>query len=281
MGIFDGCLLACDVDGTLVVSEYLPPKNIEALEYFKSEGGTLCLATGRTAGALDLVTKQYGGFGPSVVSNGSMIYDIENDSVLYKTSLTESDKKTALDILKICPTVACELHSGKQVIVISRTSESDDHEEYENIPTLFLDKSEIFNYDLEKILFLFSPGSDEKTVTDYISTIEHTCHFTPSACTIKGIKRRYLEVLPNGVSKAKSLGKLCEIKNIDRKKVFAIGDYFNDLPMLKFANISACPSESPDEIKEQSTFVVCSARDGAVADFIDILKGEILNGRTN
>ena len=39
MGIFDGCLLACDVDGTLVENGNINPKNIEKIEYFMSEGG--------------------------------------------------------------------------------------------------------------------------------------------------------------------------------------------------------------------------------------------------
>ena len=29
MGLFDGCLLACDIDGTLVDDGYINPRNIE------------------------------------------------------------------------------------------------------------------------------------------------------------------------------------------------------------------------------------------------------------
>ena len=39
MGIFDGCLLACDIDDTLVKNGYINPKNIEKIHYFISEGG--------------------------------------------------------------------------------------------------------------------------------------------------------------------------------------------------------------------------------------------------
>ena len=34
MGIFNGCLLACDIDGTLVSGELLPERNVEKIEYF-------------------------------------------------------------------------------------------------------------------------------------------------------------------------------------------------------------------------------------------------------
>ena len=39
MGIFDGCLLASDIDGTLQENGYINPKNIEKIKYFVQEGG--------------------------------------------------------------------------------------------------------------------------------------------------------------------------------------------------------------------------------------------------
>ena len=32
MGIFEGCLLACDIDGTLMENGYINPKNIEKMK---------------------------------------------------------------------------------------------------------------------------------------------------------------------------------------------------------------------------------------------------------
>ena len=32
MGLFDGCLLACDIDGTLIVNDYIPQENIEKIK---------------------------------------------------------------------------------------------------------------------------------------------------------------------------------------------------------------------------------------------------------
>ena len=57
MGIFDGCLLACDIDGTLVSGELLPERNVERIEYFVSEGGAFSLSTGRTAAAVSMRVK--------------------------------------------------------------------------------------------------------------------------------------------------------------------------------------------------------------------------------
>ena len=52
---FKGCILACDVDGTLVSGDFLPEINVKKIEEFVSLGGTFALATGRSVGAVGAV----------------------------------------------------------------------------------------------------------------------------------------------------------------------------------------------------------------------------------
>ena len=82
MGIFDGCLLACDVDGTIIENGYINPKNVEAVEYFMSEGGFFAISTGRSVTAISCITNELKRISPSVVSNGCMIYDYEKQEFL-------------------------------------------------------------------------------------------------------------------------------------------------------------------------------------------------------
>ena len=50
---FEGMILACDMDGTLLDSNHrISPKNQQALDYFVEEGGRFTLATGRTFRAI-------------------------------------------------------------------------------------------------------------------------------------------------------------------------------------------------------------------------------------
>ena len=73
MGIFDGCLLACDIDGTLMINGYINPKNVEKIEYFMSEGGKFSISTGRSVCAIGDVLRQVKRISPSIVANGCMI----------------------------------------------------------------------------------------------------------------------------------------------------------------------------------------------------------------
>ena len=58
---------------------------------------------------------------------------------------------------------------------------------------------------------------------------------------------------------------------INKGNFFAIGDYYNDVTMIKSADVSACVAESPDEVKVLADVVCGTAKNGAVADFIEYL----------
>lgn len=271
MGLFDGCLLACDIDGTLLISDYLPPRNIEAIEYFVREGGRFCLATGRTAGAVSSVTSRIKCLSPAIVANGSVIYDFANDKAIYEQFVPKEDCYIVKKVIDGCKTVGIEIHSGKQVIVAQCNQETIDHERYENLDALVLDYEAALGYNWNKVLYLFTNSDEAKIVKDIISKCEHNSQFVDTSATIDGRKRYYFEHVPKDISKASTLKILCEKLNVTKGCCFAIGDYYNDLEMIKTADIGAALIDSPDEVKAVATAVVGSVQNGAVADFIDYL----------
>ncbi|MDO4608020.1 MAG: HAD-IIB family hydrolase [Clostridia bacterium] len=271
MGLFDGCLLACDIDGTLLLSDYLPQCNLDKIKYFVSEGGAFSLATGRTAGAISTVTSRIPNIAPSIVANGSMIYDIQNDKALYEIFLPDEDKCIVKAVLDSCKTVGIEIHSGKQVLVVNQNQETIDHENYENLTALTLDYEAALGYNWNKVLYLFSNQDEANNVKQIISNIKHNSQFIDTSAVIDGRRRYYYEHVPKNISKASSLKLLCEILNIKKGCCFSIGDYYNDLEMIATADVGAALVDSPDAVKAAATTVVCEAKNGAVADFIDYL----------
>ncbi len=271
MGLFDGCLLACDVDGTLLLNDYLPKLNIEKIEYFVREGGKFALATGRTAGALSSVLERIDCVGASIVANGSVIYDFKEDKALYELFVPAEDRFIVKKVLEGCPTVGIEAHSGKRVLVLNKNKETEDHERYENLDALPLDYEAALGYNWNKVIYLFADSAEAKAVKEIISGLSHNSQFVDTSAMIDGTRRYYFEHVPKGVSKASALKELCSILGIAKGKCYAIGDYFNDLEMIKAADIGAALIDSPDEVKRFADTVVCTAQDGAVADFINYL----------
>ena len=271
MGIFDGCLLACDIDGTLIVNDYIPQRNIDKIKYFVKEGGMFSLATGRTAGAISCITNQLDCIAPSIVANGSMIYDIKNDNAIYELFVPESDRHIVKAVLDGCNTVGIEAHSGKNVLVLNQSQETIDHENYENLDAILLDYDVATQYNWNKVIYLFTNLDESAVVKDIISGFEHSSQFVDTSAVIDGRRRYYYEHVPKNVSKATTLKILCKKLNIKLGCCYAIGDYYNDLEMIKTADIGAALCDSPDEVKAVADVVVCDVENGAVADFIDYL----------
>ena len=59
----------------------------------------------------------------------------------------------------------------------------------------------------------------------------------------------WVNTVKYGTSKATGIQHYAEIKNIDKKDIFTVGDSFNDLPMLQAFNGYAVETGHPDLIK--------------------------------
>lgn len=270
MGIFDGCLFACDIDGTLMESGYINPKNIEKIEEFMSEGGMFSISTGRSIGAISDVLSAVKRVSPSVVANGCMVYDFEKGKIIFESVLPQREHRFAKFIGGLDVDLGIEVHCGPDVFTLRRNENTTLHQVYEKFEAPDSSFEDIDSYKWHKAIYIFTCEEDRKKVKNILSDMEAGCIFVDTAAIINDEVQYYLEQLPLGVSKAHFLKKLCEEYNIER--LFAIGDYYNDAEMLKIADVSAVPVGSPDDIKALAEYITCSCKDGAVADFIEYLK---------
>ena len=271
MGIFKGCLFACDIDGTLMANGYINPRNVEKIEYFMSEGDCFSLSTGRTVGAVGPVLRQIKRVSPSIVSNGSMIYDYENKKVLDELFVDKSDYYIVKKVMDMGLNVGIEVHSGDRVLTLCRTEETDIHQKYEWLESTDIGYGEAVKYRWNKAVMLFSCEADREAAKEMIAKQNVNSDFVYTSAVIADKVRYYYEQFPKGVSKASALKKLCKILNIQKGNVFAMGDYYNDLEMIKTADIGAVPSGAPDDVRQYADYTAVSCGDGAVAAFIDYL----------
>lgn len=271
MGVFDGCLLACDIDGTLVINGKIPERNKEAINFFIKEGGHFSIATGRSVAAFRNILDELGNIAPCIVTNGCIIYDYNQCKILHEEALSINDYKIAKEINNTDKNIGIEIHSGETVIGYSQTQESIDHQVYEGLNALEIDFDEASKYIWNKVLFLLDNKEDLEFIIDFVKAFEFECDFIETTATIDNRKRLYFEMIPRNINKATGLSKLAEILKINRGCVYAIGDYYNDLEMIKKADIGAAVADSPDDIKLQADFVAGKCDDGAVADFINYL----------
>lgn len=273
MGLFDGCLLASDIDGTLLANGNVARRTVDRVKWFVSEGGTFALSTGRSVGAVSMVLERLPGLiGPSVVANGCMIYDYSAQKILYEKVLPEEDHSIIRMIYEKFPEIGIELHSGERVLVPRRNQEILVHEVYEKLDSELVTLEEAEKYSWTKGLLASDEPDGLEPVKQFVSTLEPKgSHFINTIAVIGGRNRHYYEHIPMGTSKATALEKLHEFVDIKKGCCFAIGDYYNDLEMIKWADIGAVTSEAPEDLKQQADFIAGTAEEGAVADFIEYL----------
>ena len=271
MGIFDGCLLAADADETLISNGIVPQRNKEKISFFEQNGGTFMLATGRLPCGMDRVKAQLDDLGLSLCCNGGLAYNFKTGEALFEDLMPQEDYASFLVAKRLFPDtpILCEY---RELAYIPNPNEyAYEHIAYEGLKWVPLTEDDLLKQKLNKTVYLCQSVELCDRIKTAIGPLAKNSEFTMSSLTIDTEKRYVLEQMPKGVSKATGVLKLAETLNIKKGCIFAIGDYFNDLDMLRAADISAATFGAPDELKAVATVTVGTAKDGAVADFIEYL----------
>jgi len=84
----------------------------------------------------------------------------------------------------------------------------------------------------------------------------------------------WVELLPDGVSKASGLALVCERLGVAADEVVAVGDGWNDVPMLEWAGVGVAMRDASEHVRAAADRVAPSADDDGVAVLLD----ELLDG---
>ena len=191
MGLFSGCLLACDIDGTLLINGVINPRNIEKIEYFMSEGGYFSLSTGRTVGAVGPVLSKLKRVSPSIVSNGCMIYDYENKKVLDELFIPKNDYYIVKKVVDMGLNVGIEIHSGDKVLTVFKNEETDVHQKYEWLESTAVSYDEATRYKWNKVVMMFEDENSLNSVKKMIEQEKTESAFVDTSAVIAGKRRKY------------------------------------------------------------------------------------------
>jgi hypothetical protein len=274
MGKFTGTLLISDYDGTFTSS--VPEnykKNIKAVEKFKSEGGLFTFATGRDYQSLTAIEPDFANIAnaPVIVANGSRLYDPKKQEYIFSHVLNLPLFAEFLgSIYKIYPDIgirfSCE--EGMVTPVLNEILKQDVSDIYlKHVPVRIMPVKELIDSG-EKVYKCVMIHKPEKI--DHIKKLASEFRGTSEICFTKTYARGF-EAVNINASKGATAKKLLEYLNARDNityKLFAAGDYDNDLELIKLADFSGAVGNALDEVKAAATVVTVKSGDGAVADFI-------------
>ena len=267
---FDGITIVTDMDGTLLTSDKkISQKNKEAIEFFRQNGGTFTVASGRIYPKVLMYAEELKLNTPFISHNGCVIYDYSNDNVVYKRVF---DKKV-IDILNKMmndfPDYGFEAAALDDVYFLRDGEFVQKHifdEEFTNLKWINPDE---INFEVTKILIAHSPEKISE-----LEKIVPPVYYNYSAFRSD---LYYFELAPLGVSKGSALPELKKILGEKAKKIYTIGDNINDLEMIKEADVGVAVKNALPGLKENADFILpYTNNENAIAGLIELIeKGTI------
>ena len=261
-------LLVSDIDGTLNNKLRRTPKvNTNAIdEFVHQRGGNFTLTSARNVHSLAPHYKKLPDVDtPAIVLNGAGIYDFKADKMLWFNPVSVNAKDVIGKALKKFPFLEIGIFTEDSVylvrpIISSFIMMSLDSLKFRKFKTI--DEVPMDNWG--KIIFFCMPWNKDK-IKDFVAKeSDDTLTFIDTSFAS-------FDMVAHDTNKGTAVLKLADILGINKENIGAIGNYYNDLDMLKAVKHSACCKQSPEDIHEICEYSACHCNDGAVADFISYI----------
>ena len=263
---FKNLLLCIDIDSTLIDdSHYISQNNLEAIQYFKSNGGKVTLASGRIITTVIPVAEIINVDYPVICFNGCGIYDIEKNKFLMFETIGKDALDTAMIIGKEFPSSGIEIFSKDTIYVLKYNDTVKKHINSEKIKPVFIDSINEIDFDIAKILFA-QPQTDTFKIKEFFLKNTFNGSFRPLQA-----HSLYYELLNISSNKGVALKKLCSKYQISPENVIAIGDNDNDIEMIKFAGTGVAVGNASEDLKKVADYIVSDNNHSAVYDLIKAL----------
>lgn len=254
MGKFDGIMICTDIDGTLTYERgKVSQKNKDAIAYFQKEGGMFVIATGRLPDFAQNFGIEINA--PVVALNGTLLYDLKKDETLFCAPLQKKQIDIIVDAFEKSPVPIMRLDFNFNDMKCGGKGASD----LEGVKAIA--RGEKVPY---KGVFVLNNREDciafEKFVREsYGDDIQ-----VMRSCDILAEL-----VMPNA---GKSVG-ITIMKKLypNIHTTVAVGDYMNDIDMIRDADIGYAVENALPEVKAVADRIAPKHTEDAIAYIIDEL----------
>ncbi len=256
-------LIAADMDGTLLNNNSeLTPGVRDAIRRCMAAGCYFLPATGRPIHGIRLFGTDLFGNAPIITYNGAVVVSADGNEILYSVDMDAEDARYVLRMGREADTTICVWSCNRLYV----NKLNDNVEQYRALsgqtPIVYTDDEMLIRQGITKIL--------------WFDTVErvNAWHHGIAPDTIPGTsfnpsKPYFLEFYSQKVSKAEALSAVCKMVGVDVADAIAIGDGFNDLPMLERAGLGVAMANAPDEVKARCGYVTSSNEEDGVARVIE------------
>ncbi len=237
--------LVIDLDGTLIgPDELISPRVAKAVQEVAARVG-VSIATGRETGDVLKYAGELGLTWPQISDNGAMIIDPTSGANLWSAPILgeELSRKVMRPILDAGHSFFATHSEG----AVSDTADLD-------------------RWDLTRISAL---DLDEKTAQEMISLMSDERDLDLVRVWLPYNRLWAVDFTRKGVGKGNALRTMCELMGISPSQTIAVGDSFNDVPLLETAGLGIAMGNAPKEVREAARYVVPAVEDDGLAQAIE------------
>lgn len=241
-------LIACDIDGTLlkIGEKKISPKVFEQLRRLYRKGIIFCLASGRQYKSLRTLAEEYADRIYYMCNNGAIIYgpcsgrEIEAD-VISKTPLPREPAEKMCRYILSRQGLDLNVGCADMDYICPQTTDLTEH-------------LTGIGYNVSRISDLSEIKEDILKVTaccpdGAINYMKEFDALWGSTFNVAVSGKRWLDITAS--DKGTGVKALCKALNIPLSQVMAIGDNFNDLPMLDIVGEPVVMESAAEEIKRR------------------------------
>lgn len=270
MGKFDKILIVSDIDGTLLSDDgKVCERNVRAVDYFVENGGAFTIASGRNSSSIKSVLSQIRVNVPCLLLNGSMIYDYKESKVLWEQTVEDKEVSRLLSDIMLCfSDVGVEIFTAQGMCVIRQNSYTELHK--------YRDPKNFFSSTLENAPRPWYKAilTDEPQKLRKVSEVILKSGIMESYPTLRFVfsENIFFELMSADVSKGNALFKLRSMDGYGYTRIFAVGDNYNDLELLKAADVAVAPENAVEEVKSEADFIMCRNNSGVIGDVVEMIE---------
>jgi Cof subfamily protein (haloacid dehalogenase superfamily) len=257
-------LVAFDLDGTLVGRDLaVRPRVREAISRMLESGVRGCIVTGRMYRATIPFVRQLRLVAPVICYQGAAIVDPQTDEVLRDVPLPAETVGAVIDFAEERH-LHLQLYRNDEYYCEERNRFSDLYARLSNVlPVVVPSLREAF----------FSSPATKAVVVDYAPKaaliVEELCKALDGRAYVTRSYPEFVEVLNPSVDKGDALRMVAERLGVEMNDVLAIGDSWNDTPLLRAAGFGVAMGSSPRELREAASAIVGDVENDGVAEAIE------------
>ena len=265
---YSNWLVVSDIDGTLNNKLRRTPKvNTVAIdEFVHSKGGNFTLASARNVQSLkphydnlpEVTT-------PAIILNGAGIYDYKNGKMLWFNPVPAKSTEVIRKAMKEFPFLEVGIFTEDMIYLVRPKISAPvmmalDSLKHKKVASI----DEVPTGNWGKVIFYCMPWNKKKIKDFVLSHSDETLAYIDTSVFS-------FDMVAFDTNKGTAVLKLAEILGIDENNIGAIGNYYNDLDMLKAVKHSACCKQAPEDMHSICEYTACHCNNGAVADFISYI----------